>query len=79
MELTLIEFVLTVIIGSCGFILLALVISRSMRGRAERRSLRRRIICRLCLHAFEARNSEPVVRCPECGVANEHQNLRRWN
>ena len=79
MELTLIEFVLTVIIGCCGFIVLALVISRTLRSRAERRSLKRRFICRLCLHAFEVRNGEEIVHCPECGVANERDSGRRWN
>lgn len=43
-------------------------VSRWSAKNAERRSLKNRIICRLCLAVFEKDGREPVVNCPECGA-----------
>ena len=46
-------------------------ISRWSNGNAERRSLRRRVQCRLCLQVHEDEGRERVFRCPHCGAENE--------
>jgi hypothetical protein len=71
MELTLTEFVLLVISGSCLAVLCFTVVSRTLHARSEARSLKRRFICRLCLHAYEDFGQGKVVPCPRCGAANE--------
>lgn len=77
MELTLAELVLTVVIGSGAVVLACAVVSRWMHAGAERRALEKRIICRLCLHAWEDEGREEVVSCPECGARNERGRSRR--
>lgn len=77
MELTLAEFVLWVLLGSSGLMLLFAVVSRTLHDRAERRSLANRVICRLCLHAFEDTSHVHAVDCPACGAANEKGRSRR--
>lgn len=42
-------------------------VSRWAAGNAERRSLRNRIVCRLCLAVFEDSGRQQVVDCPDCG------------
>lgn len=71
MELSLADFVLWCVAGSCVMVLLLTLVSRTLRARAERRSLDRRVICRLCLHAFETDSGDRIVPCPDCGAANE--------
>lgn len=71
MELTLADFVLWCVAGSCVTVLLLTLVSRTLHARSERRSLGRRVICRLCLHAFETSTADPIVSCPDCGAANE--------
>jgi predicted RNA-binding Zn-ribbon protein involved in translation (DUF1610 family) len=46
-------------------------ISRWSNGNAERRSLRRRATCRLCLQVVEVEGRDRVFRCPHCGGENE--------
>lgn len=77
MELTFAEFVLFTLLGSCALVVTFTVVSRSFHARAETRSLARRVICRLCLYAFEDSSREKIVRCPHCGVANEKGRGRR--
>lgn len=43
-------------------------VSRWAAKNAERRSLRSRIICRLCLAVFDDTGRQTVVDCPECGA-----------
>jgi hypothetical protein len=71
MELTLADFVLFVIFGSGFLVLLFTMISRTLHARRESRSLKHRVICRLCLHAFEDHGGGGIVSCPRCGAANE--------
>ncbi|HSP41616.1 MAG TPA: hypothetical protein VLO11_01990 [Luteolibacter sp.] len=71
MELTLTEFVLLVIFGTFVTVPCFAVISRTLHARAEARALKRRFICRLCLHAYEDFGRDRVVACPRCGAANE--------
>lgn len=70
MELTLNEFVVAVLGGACALVLVFSLISRGVRRGSEVRSSARRVVCRLCLHAFEAAD-KGVVDCPHCGAANE--------
>lgn len=74
MELTIPEFAFAVLACS-GFAVLAIsLVSRHLHARAEARSLRDRVICRLCLHAFCDDQHLPrgrVIHCPVCGTANE--------
>ena len=77
MELTLAEFVLYVVVGSLTLVPLFAVISRTLHSRAEKRSLANRVICRLCLHAFEDTSHVRTVHCPVCHSANEKGRSRR--
>ena len=77
MEMSLAEFVLLVVFGSCVLVALCTLASRTLHARAESRSLARRVICRLCLHAFEAHGRAKLIRCPQCGAANETGRSRR--
>lgn len=71
MELNLTDFALFLLTGSMVLVLVFTVISRSFHARAETRSLARRVICRLCLYAFENSSRGGIVQCPHCGAANE--------
>ncbi|MEI6654705.1 MAG: hypothetical protein WCP45_08060 [Verrucomicrobiota bacterium] len=66
MELSLADFVLILVLGSCGLVLLSALLSRYFHARTERRGLARRVICRLCLHAFEDSSHASIVACPAC-------------
>ncbi|RPJ35688.1 MAG: hypothetical protein EHM17_01485 [Verrucomicrobiaceae bacterium] len=77
MELTLADFVLFVVFGSSFLVLLFTLISRTLHARSEARSLADRVICRLCLHAFEDHGHGKITHCPQCGAANEKGRGRR--
>lgn len=77
MELTLSDFVLFVLFGSCAMVGFFAVVSRTLHARSESRALAHRVICRLCLHAFEDHNQVKTVNCPHCGAANEKGRGRR--
>jgi Zn finger protein HypA/HybF involved in hydrogenase expression len=77
MDLTLADFVWFVLLGSSGLVVLLAVVSRSLHARSEARSQENRVICRLCLHAFEDHSHERIVNCPQCGAANEKGRSRR--
>ncbi len=71
MELTLADFVLFVLFGSCALVVFFAVVSRTLHARSESRALAHRVICRLCLHAFDDHSHGKIVHCPQCGAANE--------
>jgi hypothetical protein len=77
MELTLAEFVLMVLLGSTGLVFATAVVSRTLHARVEAKSLQHRVICRLCLHAFEDHGGGALVRCPACHAENERGRGRR--
>lgn len=77
MELTLADFVLYVVLGSFALVPVFAVISRTLHSRTEKRSLANRVICRLCLHAFEDTSHVRTVACPVCGAANEKGRSRK--
>ncbi len=77
MDLSFADFVCFMLIGSCVLVLVLALISRTLHARAESRSLSRRIICRLCLHAFEDQGGHKIVNCPQCRAANERGRSRR--
>ena len=73
MEITLSQFVLVVVFGCCALVLLFAAVSRFLHYRSEKRALRRRIVCRLCLHAFEDTGDALLIDCPVCHAANERK------
>ncbi len=77
MELTLANFVLYVLLGSFALVPVFAVFSRSLHARVEKRALANRVICRLCLHAFEDTSHVNNVDCPICGATNEKGRSRR--
>ena len=77
MELTLADFVWLSVLASCALVVVFTVVSRTLHARSEARSLARRVICRLCLHAFEDHSQERIIHCPQCGAANEKGRSRR--
>jgi len=77
MDLTLADFVLFVLLGAFAMVVLFTMISRTLHARAASRSLANRVVCRLCLHAFEPQLQTGVVPCPHCGAANEKGPSRR--
>jgi hypothetical protein len=77
MELTLADFVFIVVFGAAFLVLLFTMFSRTLHARSEARSLKNRVICRLCLHAFEDYGSGKIVNCPRCGAANEKGRSRQ--
>lgn len=77
MELTLADFVFYVVVGALIIVPVIAVVSRFLHNRVERRSLSHRVICRLCLHAFEDSSHVKTVNCPTCGAVNEKGRSRR--
>ncbi len=77
MDLTLTEFVRDVLLGCFVLVPLLAVISRTLHARVEKRALANRVICRLCLHAFEDNSHVQAVICPICGASNEKGRSRR--
>lgn len=71
MDLTLTELVLSLLVGSMALVLIFTLTSKLTRVSMEARSVARRVICRLCLHAFENPDKKSPVNCPHCGAANE--------
>jgi len=74
MELTIPEFVFAILACAGCAVVGFSCISRWRSARAEARSLRDRLVCRICLHAFMDDTHAPkgrVIDCPHCGTANE--------
>jgi hypothetical protein len=71
MELTITDCVMWALAGSSGLVLVCAMISRYLHARSEHRSLARRVICRLCLYAFEDSSRDRNVKCPACGALTE--------
>jgi hypothetical protein len=77
MELKLADFVLYIVVGCFLLVPVIAVISRTLHAKVERRALANRVICRLCLHAFEDSSHVKTVHCPACGANNEKGPGRR--
>ncbi len=77
MNPTLTQFVLGIVLGSFALVPIIAVVSRTLHWRVEKRALANRVICRLCLHAFEDPSHVTIVTCPACGAANEKGRSRR--
>jgi len=71
MEISLSHFVFVVVFGCCALVCVLAVVSRYLHHRSEKRALRRRVICRLCLNAFEDTSDSLLVDCPSCHARNE--------
>lgn len=70
-----IELTLTELAAWCIGVTMVLValftwISRWSNANAERRSLRRRVTCRLCLLVIEDESRDKIFCCPNCGAEN---------
>jgi rubrerythrin len=77
MDLSLADFVLYVVLGSFVLVAAFAVASRTRYARVEKQALANRVICRLCLHAFEDTSHARTVDCPVCGANNEKGRSRR--
>ena len=77
MDLTLADFVLFVLLGTSSLVVFFAIVSRTLHRQSEKRSLARRVICRLCLYAFETGDTAKIVNCPHCGAATERGRGRR--
>jgi len=77
MELTLADFVLYLLSGAFALVVFITLLARTLHARADSRSLADRVICRLCLNAFEDHGHADMVNCPSCGAANEKGRSRR--
>ena len=77
MDLTLADFVYFTVLGAGCLVVLFTVVSRTLHARSEARSLQHRLICRLCLHAFEDHTHDKIPHCPQCGALNERGRDRR--
>lgn len=77
MDYSLSGFVFGVLAGSMLLVTFFTLLSRVSRNGVERRSVRSRVICRLCLHAFEDHGSSRMPECPHCGALNERGRDRR--
>lgn len=71
MNPSLTDFVLFIVVASFVLVPLIAIVSRTLHLRVEKHALANRVICRLCLHAFEDTSHNEIVRCPNCGAANE--------
>lgn len=77
MDLLLPEFVLWAMVIPMFLVAFSTLISRLSHRAGERRAVKSRIICRLCLHAFEDHGSASLPECPGCGARNERGRDRR--
>lgn len=66
-ELSLSEYCILVIVSAIGLIGFFGWISHFAHSNEERRGLRVRFVCDLCLTAWQDRSREKVVDCPHCG------------
>ena len=70
-ELTLTELAAWAIGAAMVLVAFFSWISRWSNRNAERRSLRRRVSCRLCLMVVEDEGRGRIFQCPHCGASNE--------
>ncbi len=77
MELSLADFIFYIVVACFVMVPIFTVVSRTLHARVERRSLANRVICRLCLYAFEDTSHVGTVNCPVCGALNEKGRSRR--
>ncbi len=77
MELKLADFVLYVLVSCFTLVPIVAIISRTLHARVESKALANRVVCRLCLHAFEDSSHVNIVNCPACGALNEKGRSRR--
>jgi hypothetical protein len=77
MELKLADFVLYVIVSCFTLVPILAIVSRTLHARVENNALANRVVCRLCLHAFEDSGHVNTVHCPACGAVNEKGRSRR--
>ena len=70
-ELSLYELAAGAIGITMGIVVFFEWVSRWSAGNAERRSVKKRVACRLCLLVVEDDGRGRHFHCPHCGAANE--------
>lgn len=76
-ELTLTEMAIGVVVAAFLLVVAFAMLSRWSNANGERRSLRSRVICRLCGWAFDEPRHVKIPECPQCGAKNQHGRDRR--
>lgn len=76
MDLSLNDLVTGIVAGAFALVAVFTAISRILRARGERHSLAHRVVCRLCLHAFEDPGHGRIVDCPACHAATPRGGAR---
>jgi hypothetical protein len=66
-ELTLTELCWAVVIATLALVTLFVWISRFAHHNAEKRGVRRRWICDLCLTVWQEPHKTKIATCPHCG------------
>jgi hypothetical protein len=69
--MTLADLVFYSLVASFVLVAILMGVSRILHAKVERRSLAKRVICRLCMHAFEPPSHVGTVNCPVCRAVNE--------
>ena len=72
-EITLTELAFWVLGVSFALIVAWGWTGRWSHAKEEKRALRERVVCRLCLAVFESRAGERVEHCPECGAKTDNR------
>jgi hypothetical protein len=70
MNLTLNDFVLSVLLATLVAVVLIGMVSRFLHWRNERNLKRLVMVCRLCGHVFVNRENSELVDCDACHAAN---------
>lgn len=70
MRINLAEFVLLITFATCLAVCVLTVVSRTLHALSEAKSLRKRVICRLCLNAYEEPAKKSTSTCPMCSAQN---------
>lgn len=71
MRLSLADFSLLLLCLSGGVVVLFSVLSLWWKSRAGKRVTARQVVCRLCLHVYNAAGRDRVSACPQCGAENQ--------
>lgn len=74
MNLTIPEFAMLLLVSSGLAVILFHGASRVFQAHGEARALRRRVVCRICFHAYVDPATTPgkhPTECPNCGTAND--------
>lgn len=74
-ELELSEYCIILVVGALLMVALFGWISRFAHRNAERRGIRKRFHCDLCLHVWEEGQRAKIAHCPHCGKACDYRKI----